>query len=147
MKKRTKVALLLAVVAAVVVVTTSFLLTPASPSARINPRAYGSIKPGMLREEVEQVVGLAPGDYVDLTPRPPQLGYVGLSHWGNTSFLRIAQRKSLPEPDEVIHWWGNDYCIEVSFNTEGRAVGCGVAKLEQPGGSSLVERVKAWAGW
>jgi hypothetical protein len=146
-RKRTKVALLLAVGAAVSVGITYILLRPSSPSSRINPRTYASIKEGMNREEVEAVVGLAPGEYIDLDPRPRTNEYIILNAWG-TTFLPVARRASLhPYPADSVDWYGNDFTIEVEFDDEGKAIGGGIGKRDQPGSWPLVDRMKAWAGW
>jgi len=132
----------------------AWLLWQCLPQPRIGPRNFGRIQPGMTSVQVEELIGLPPGDYY--------IDSRGVG--GSTSldwFLRTCQERGIPtakiprswyrvrkvgqQTGRVCFWTGDDYSIIVAFDETDKAVSWQLSYVVPAvRGPGIVERLRDW---
>jgi hypothetical protein len=138
---------LLALVAIAVVVTTVAGLL--RPQPRIGPASFHRIQAAMTIQEVEEIIGLPPGDYYT-----GPLGVGGITSRGPYGFTReergisdveVPEAWRIREGEHLNSWWGNRYAIIVLFDGHNHAVRWElldvVPAVSRPG---ILERLAKW---
>jgi hypothetical protein len=108
----------------------------------IGPWNYHRIRAGMMVAEVEQIVGVSPGDHY-LGPH----GIGGMMSQGPFGLV-CEQTDDFPDlrsPKEAC-WWGNHYAITVAFDQTGAAVGWRLSALYPVVNPSIFEHIQMWFG-
>jgi hypothetical protein len=139
---------LLALVA-VVVTTVAWLLRP---QPRIGPENFRRIQAAMTSQEVEEIIGLPPGDYYT-----GPLGVGGITSRGpygltreerGISDVEVPEAWRSGEGERVNSWWGNRYAIIVFLDEHNHAVRWElldvVPAVNSPG---ILDRLAKWFGW
>jgi hypothetical protein len=108
-----------------------YALKPPSPSSRISVEGFERIQDGMRLEEVEEVIGLPPGDYRD--------GAAEAAGGGPPA------RREPPEENtiRVYTWQGEERTIRVAVCSEAGVIGKGM-QAHTPERRGPVEALKAW---
>jgi hypothetical protein len=105
-----------------------------SPSRRIQRQAFGRVRRGMTRAEVEALLG-QPGDYFSRAPDPREYQRDGVrgaeDGWFGPSIVALAPWRpgpaaEIPEsggPGEQLAWNGDNGGIVLDFDNKGEVVG------------------------
>jgi hypothetical protein len=107
----------------------------AGPSPRINRESYDQIRPGMTRQQVEHIIGAAPGDYRRAGGRAVYF-----------------ERPELPDPQattvglEEEVWIGEEAAILVGFDARGLAADKQFATMPH-GDETFLDRLRRLLPW
>jgi len=97
-------------------------------------RAYERIQLGMRRSEVEQVLGVPPGDYSNRSPHVAIVKYKRIE--------TVGSEDDKTAPGRAMEFWKwDEHCIWVAFDDEGKSVGFSLAKVTDPKPPSLLDRI------
>jgi hypothetical protein len=127
------------VLVAAIIVLCWYSLPPKSPSRKINAKTYERIQLGMGLEEIEDLIGLPPGDYRDDAEKAS-----GISPWGS---LGISDATFFASEDwrKSVSWIGKDYAITLFLNDAGSIVeDKQLCTPLTPKRRSLVEQLRHW---
>jgi hypothetical protein len=110
------------------------------PRGRIDADAYGRVRQGMDRAQVQTAVGLPPGDYRDRAHRP-----------GGRAFTEWSEEAAAEEFDGVaadrLQWEGNEYSISAGFDDAGRLTWKTLWRHGSPPSRGPVDELHRRLGW
>lgn len=129
-----------AVVALVLSALVISVLESLPPRGRIGPEAYGRVREGMDRAEVETAVGLPPGDYRDRAHRP---GGRAFTEWSEEA----AGEEFGGSAEDRLQWEGNEYSISAGFDESGRVTWKTLWRHVPPAPRGPVDEVQRRLGW
>ena len=133
-------ALLAALAAVLLTAVAVSVLRSLPPRGRIDAAAYGRVRQGMDRAEVQTAVGLPPGDYRDRAHRP-----------GGRAFTEWSEEAASEEFDGVaadrLQWEGNQYSISAGFDDTGRLAWKTLWRHVPPASRGPVDELHRRLGW
>jgi hypothetical protein len=119
----------------------------ATPNHRINRESFARIRPGMSKNEVESIVGCAPGAYSnDGTEREPTILWTKWTQPDNTDVfipIEVGPRAGhrIDEYSGPHYWIGESCGFRINVDVNERVISKGFFVVEQ---DNVVGRMRRW---